>query len=58
MPDKEISIEVLSERFHEAIPEVTKENLKAGVPVFYEDEAGVWVKESPDGTVEGMREAE
>lgn len=58
MADKTISIEELAKRFHEAIPEVIKENLKAGVPVYYEDESGHWVKECPDGTIDVIEEAE
>ncbi len=58
MSKKRISIEEFTERFHKAIPEVIKENLKAGVSVYYEDENGQWVKENPDGTIEMIEEAE
>lgn len=47
-----VSIEELAERFHEAISEVIRENLKAGISDHYENESGHWVKENPDGTVE------
>ena len=48
----DISLEKLAERFHKAVPEVIKKNLKAEVSVYYEDESGNWVKENPDGTIE------
>lgn len=53
-----LTIEDFTKRFHRATPEVIKENLKAGVPVYYEDESGQWVKERPDGTIEVIEEAE
>ena len=50
-----VLIEELAERFHEAIPEVIKQNLKAGVSVYYEDKNDQWVKESADGTIQVVK---
>lgn len=51
-----MTIEELAEKFHQSIPKVIEANLKAGVPVYYEDESGQWIKENPDGTVEIVKE--
>jgi len=54
----DISLEERAERFHRAVPEVIKKNLKAGVPAYYEDENGNWIKENPDGSIEVIKKAE
>lgn len=58
MSDNEISIYELVEKFHDALPGVFKEDLKARVPAHYEDEYGNGVRENPDGTIEVIEEAE
>ena len=46
-------MEFLSKEFHDAavaaIADAVEETLRAGVPVFYSDGAGGYIKEMPDG---------
>lgn len=52
------TIQEIADKFSEAGPQIIKDNLAAGVPVFYEDEDGNWVKEYPSGEIEIIEEAD